>query len=375
MIDLFRPYVPKNAIEAVVDVLRGRNLTQGQKVEDFEKSFKEKFNVKSAVSMNSGTAALETAYELIGLKPGDEVITTPLTCTATNLPLVRMGVKLVWADILERSLCIDPEDVRRKITQRTRAVVQVHLGGLKADVGQVAYDDQGIPGKIHVVSDACQALGIFNGDYTCCSFQAIKHVTTVDGGMLVCNSLEEERKAKLVRWFGIDRTKRMPNTYDVYKTRKMTYDIEVPGTKRHMNDVSAAMGLVGLEHYREVLEHRRRLFRLYRHLLDKVDGIKVVDGAEIRDGKTYSDNYFENVYWLCTVLVERRDDFAKMMFEADVDVNLVHTRNDTYKIFGGGRADLPVMNRLESKYISLPLGMHVTEEDVHYICDKIKGGW
>lgn len=362
MIDLFKPYVPKDAVEAVSEVLRGSNLTQGQKVEDFEKTFKEKFKISTAVSLNSGTAALETAYELIGLKPGDEVITTPLTCTATNIPLVRMGVKLIWADILEDTLCIDPIDVRSKLTEKTRAVVQVHLGGVKADVGVLHTVNDGLPQEIPVVSDACQALGIFNGDYTCCSFQAIKHITTVDGGMLVCPKPESERKAKLLRWFGIDRTKRMPNTYDSYKTRKMTYDIEIAGYKRHMNDVSATLGLCGLSHYDSVANYRSKLFQMYKHKLNGIDGIKLVDG-------------YCNTHWLCTVLVERRDDFAKMMFEAGVDVNLVHTRNDTYKIFGGKRADLPVMNRIETKYISLPIGMHVSEDDVNYVCDKIKGGW
>ena len=142
----------------------------------------------------------------------------------------------------------------------------------------------------------------------------------------------------------------------------MTYDIEVAGTKRHMNDVTAVMGIVGLLHYQRVLHYRQGLFRLYKSLLFGVPGIQMVDGIN-------------NVAWLATVLVDKRDDFAKMLFEADIDCHIVQSRNDTYKIFGGKRADLPVMNELEDKYLSLPIGMHVSEEDVHYICSKIKGGW
>src|SRR5438045_981972 len=115
MIDLFHPYVTQEMREAVDEVLHSRFIGQGPKVDLFEKLFKEKFNLNYAVSLNSGTAALETAYDLIDLKPGDEVISTPLTCTATNLPLIRKGVKIVWADILKDTLCIDPEDVNRKI--------------------------------------------------------------------------------------------------------------------------------------------------------------------------------------------------------------------------------------------------------------------
>lgn len=358
MIDLFRPYVPKEAIEAVVDCMRDRFIGQGPRVDRFEKMFGQKFHQQGCVALNSGTAALETAYDLIGIKEGDEVISTPLTCTATNLLLLRRGAKIVWADILKDTLCIDPIDVRAKLTEKTKAIVQVHLGGIKADVGLV----NGINGAIPVVSDAAQALGIFNGDYTCCSFQAIKHITTGDGGMLVCPSPDEARQAKLMRWFGIDREKKIANNWQAYQHRKMTFDIEVAGTKRHMTDMAAAMGMVGLEDYEDVISHRGDLWATYATKLMNVPGIKVLDGPD-------------NTFWLATVMVDRRDDFARMMFEGDVDTNVVQVRNDIYKIFGGKRADLPVMNEVEEQYLSLPLGMHVTVEDVEYICDLIKKGW
>lgn len=362
MIDLFYPFVPKEAIEAVSDVLRTRWIGEGPKVKEFERDFRRKFGVKHAVSLNSGTSALDMAYELIGLKEGDEVISTPLTCTATNLELLRRGVKIIWADILESTLCIDPESVRSKINHKTKAIVQVHLGGIKADVGRCVKDYDGLPDPIPVVSDAAQALGIFNGDFTICSFQAIKHITTGDGGMLVTDNDKDAKKARLIRWFGIDREKKTNNNWQAYRERKMTFNIELLGTKRQMNDIAAAMGIVGLKYYDEVLDYRRRLFDIYRDRLSGLDGISLVDGEE-------------NKYWMCSVLVERRDDFAKMMFLNDVDVNTVHVRNDIYKIFGGRRADLPVMNRLEEKYICLPLNMNVTEEQVNFICDCIKAGW
>lgn len=353
MIDLFFPYIPKETIEAVNDTLRSRWIGQGPKVEQFEKEFCKLFNLEYAVSVSSGTAALETAYELIGLKKGDEVISTPLTCAATNLLLLRLGVNIIWADILKTTLCIDPLDVHTKLTPKTKAVVQVHLGGIKADVGKL---------HIPVVSDAAQALGIFTGDYTCCSFQAIKHITTGDGGMLVCSTERKRNEAKLLRWFGINRNKKIANNWQAYTQRKMTFDIEFPGTKRHMNDIAAGMGIIGLKHYYEIIDYRKQLFELYRERLKNIDGIILIDGPE-------------NTYWLLTILVERRDDFAKVLFEADIDTNVVQVRNDIYKIFGGKRQDLQVLNEIEHKYISLPLGMHITEDDVNYICDVIEKGW
>lgn len=353
MIDLFYPFVPDEAIGEVTETLKSRWIGQSHKVEAFEKRFGELFNLKYPVALNSGTASLETAYELIGLKEGDEVITTPFTCTATNIPLVRRGVRIVWADILPSTLNIDPVDVRNKMTSRTKAVVQVHVGGIGADVGNL-----GVP----VVSDACQALGIFTGDYTCCSFQAIKHITTGDGGMIVLNNPREYRRAKLMRWFGIDREVKEKNNWQCYKERKMIFDIEIPGFKFHMNDIAAGMGIAGLCYYDKIIAHRKKLFELYKKELEGVPDVTVIDGEP-------------NTYWLLTVLVNGRDDFSKMMFDKGVDVNIVHMRNDIYKIFGGKRQDLPVMDFMEDKYICLPLNMKVTEENVHYICNLIKRGW
>lgn len=353
MINLFEPTIFKDTIEAVTDVLRSRFIGQGPKVDEFEKEFEKFFDIKYAISVNSGTSALETAYDLIVLKEGDEVITPVLTCTATNLPLVRKGVKIIFADILKDTLCIDPVDVRSKITEKTKAVVQVHLGGIRADVGKL---------HIPVVSDAAQALGIFSGDITCNSFQAIKHIGTPDLGMIVLNSPEEAHKARLLRWFGIDRARKIANNWQAFHERKMTFDIELPGCKRQPNDVAAAMALIGLKHYHEILNHRRKIFNIYKKELQNIDGITLIDGQE-------------NVYWLCTLLVDRREDFAKMLFEADIDSNLVQVRNDIYRIFGGKRLDLPVMNAVEEKYISIPCGMNISEDDVQWICDVIRGGW
>lgn len=359
---MFNPYVTESVIDAVVETLRGKCITQGPKVEKFEKLFQDKFSLhERPVSLNSGTAALETAFEILNLQPGDEVITTPLTCTATNIPLLRRGVKIVWADI-GNDLCIDPDDIRRKITPKTKAIVAVHLGGLVSVAGGCSFftdPGDGVPMRIPVVSDAAQALGVFVGDYTCCSFQAIKHLTTVDGGMLVCPNYHTSQKAKLIRWFGIDRDNRSPETY---KSRKMTFDIECLGTKRHMNDVNASMGISGLKLYDTMKSYRANLFELYKILLKDIPGITLVDSPG-------------NVHWLTTVLVENRDGFAKLMYEKGIEVSMVHARNDIYRIFGGKREDLPMMNLLEDKYISLPLGMHVTDENVRYICSTIQGGW
>jgi dTDP-4-amino-4,6-dideoxygalactose transaminase len=349
MVDLFYPYVPPEAIEEVNETLLTKWIGQAGKVDLFEERFGEIFNLKYCISLNSGTSALETAYELLDLKEGDEVISTPLTCTATNIPLLHRGVKIVWADILPDTLCIDPLDVRRKLNEeKTKAVVQVHLGGIGANVGTL---------PVPVVSDACQALGIFTGTFTCNSFQAIKHITTGDGGMLICPNEDYYRKAKLLRWFGVDRNKKLEGD-DVYERRLMSIEPELVGHKRQMNDIQASLGLGGLKQYRFICEYRKMLFDLYKQNLP---GIKIVDG-EI------------NTYWAITILIDRRNDLARKLKENGVETNVLHARNDSYGIFGG-KADLPVLNELEFRYLSLPLHMNLKEGDIHYICSCIKKGW
>lgn len=350
MIDLFRPFVPNETAKALAEQLKTRWLGQGPKVNEFEREFRRKFGVKHCITMNSCTAALDTAYELIGLKKGDEVISTPFTCTATNLELLRRGIKIVWADILEETMCIDPLDVRSKITDKTKAIVQVHIGGIKADVGE---------SHIPVVSDAAQSLGFFNGDYTCCSFQAIKTISTPDGGALICDDDKDAKKAKLIRWFGIDREKKTNSGWQAYRERKMTFNIELMGTKRQWNDIAAIFGIEALKYYDKIIAHNNILFDIYRK---RLKGIKICDSKD-------------NLHWLVTVLVDKRNDLARKLYEHGIDTNVVHVRNDLYKIFGGKRQDLPTMNRIEHQYLCLPIGMHVTEEEVEGICSVIQEGW
>lgn len=344
MIYLFYPYLPKEAIDEVVDTLKSRWIGQGAKVDKFEQDFSKKFKQKYCVSVNSGSAALETAYELAGIASGDEVISTPLTCTATNIPLLRMGARIVWADINRDTLCLNRKDVLNKITKKTKAIVNVHLGGIESDLGSM---------PVPVISDAAQALGIFKGDYTCNSFQAIKHITTSDGGMLVVNKQSEYKKAKLMRWFGIDREKARRNGWQAYKNREMTFDIKILGYKRHMTDIAAGMGIAGLKHYDEVIAYRKKLFDLYKKALK----VQVIDGEK-------------NTYWLCTVLLNNRDVVAKKLWQNNIETNLVQIRNDVYKIFGG-RVKLPVMDEVEDKYLSLPLHMRVSTNDVLQISNII----
>ena len=240
-IPLFKVYMSKNASKKINKVLDSGFIGQGQKVDEFEKKLENLWQAKNVLTVNSGTSALSLAYHLIGLKKGDEVITTPITCLATNSPLLALSCKIVWADVDPLTGLIDPEDVKKKITKRTKAIVCVDWEGRPCDYD--ALKSFGIP----VVQDAAHSFMTYykgkhiansGGDYVCFSFQAIKHLTCIDGGVIKVPK-EQFDRAKLLRWYGFDR--------EGSSSFRCAQDVKECGFKYHMNDANAAVGIANLK--------------------------------------------------------------------------------------------------------------------------------
>jgi len=326
---------------AIRDVLKTRWWGQSKKCDEFEKEFGKKFGFKYVLALNSGSSALELAYHLIGVSKGDEVIVPVLTCTATNIPLLRLGAKIVFADI-DNNLTISFEDIERKISKKTKAIVVVNLGGLMVDPGIFKLAKRY---NIPVVVDAAQSLGIPepNGDYVCYSLQAVKHFSTGDGGVLICRNEKDYIRAKKLRWFGIDREKKIKADWQPYQKRHMTMDIEEAGYKMHMNDIAATMGLVGLKYSDDYLKHRIKIATIYNNIKYP----KIVGGS----------------FWLYGLLVEKRDELAEELLNAGIGTNMAHLRNDIFKVFGGKRLNLPNMNKLESMYLYIPIHTRMSIDD------------
>lgn len=362
---LFYPNIPKTAIEEVTKVLQSRWIGQGPRVAQFEKEFSERFaGHGSSLAVGSGTDALHLAYILAGLKEGDEVITPVFTCTATTIPFLYMGVKFRFADVDPETLNINVQHVRELVNEKTKAIVCVPYGGLPCDMDelQAIAKEYNIP----IIEDAAHALGAtYKGkkvgeisDFTMFSFQAIKHITTGDGGMLIIQNRELMPKAERIRWFGIDRSNKQKGNWE--------NDIWEVGYKYQMTDIGAAMGLAALHEFDQSLAHRQKLFQAYRRGLKGASGIKLI-GAEYTD-RTHAA-------WLCTSIVEKRVDFMKNLRDHKIESGQVHYRNDRYTVLGGRRDDLPNMDAIEDNYIVLPLHSHMTEENVNYVCEVIKRGW
>jgi perosamine synthetase len=338
-IKLFTPYVSWQAVWNVVKVLRSGQLAEGPQVKLFEKEFAKKFGTTEPITLNSGTAALELAYELAGIGPGDEVITPVLTCTATNLPLIHRGANIVFADT-DYDLNVDVEDVKRKITPRTKAVVFVHFGGSNRGLKELL--NICAENKIILIEDAAQAVGSeFWGkaDFTAMSFQAIKTLTSGDGGALFCKDPELDLKARRLRWFGYDRDK---------KQKEGDTDLIEAGYKYHMNDISAAIARGNLAVIDKIIKHRKAL------------------------AERYKSHGFTASIWFASLLAEDRTGLMKFLKDHGVDTGIYHYRNDKYTVFNNSKAKFPKMDEIDEKYMIFPLHHKVTLSDVDYIADLVK---
>jgi perosamine synthetase len=363
---LFHPHVPPAAADAVTRTLQTRWIGQGPQVEEFERRFAERFCPgRRAIAVSSGTSALHLAYVMAGIGEGDEVITPVFTCTATNIPLLYQRAVPVFADVQPDTLNIDPAHVRELVTARTRAIICVHYGGYPCDMDELhaIARERGIP----VIEDAAHALGAtYRGkaigsisEFTMFSFQAIKHLTTGDGGMVVCKTDAEAMLAARLRWFGIDRQAKLLSRWE--------NDIREVGYKYQMTDIAASMGLAGLLGFDETLAYRKKLLGRYCQGLRAIPGIEVV-GAD-------SDESREHAAWTCTILAERRPDLQRKLREAEIESDPVHFRNDQYTIFKRFRRDAPNMDRVEQRYLVLPLHTRMAEADVQRVCETIRSGW
>ena len=369
---LFHPFIAPEASAEVASTLSSRWIGEGPKVKLFEKKFSEMEGAGfPAIATGAGTDALHIAYKLCGLTADSEVIAPLFTCTATNIPLLHERVKIRFVDVMSDSLNMDASQIRGMINKKTKAIVCVHYGGLPCDLDELSAIEKeyGIP----VIQDGAHSLGLrWRGlpmshwsRYTMYSFQAIKHITTGDGGMLIINDTDASliEKAKRLRWFGIEREKKLGGVWG--------NDIKEIGYKYQMTDVAASIGLAALPHVNSVLQHRRNLLSIYEQRLRGVDGVRFFSGA------VTGEQGYEHGAWLCTILAEKRKDLQKLLYDQGIESNQVHYRNDRYSIFRESAVEdeYPNMDRIQNDYLVLPLHNKITVEDVHRICDLISKGW
>ena len=362
MIPLIKTNIPPRdiLIPELEKVLYSGYVAQGEKVEEFERAFEAYIGKGYSLSLNSGTAALHIALILAGVNPDDEVISTPLTAEPTNVAIKMAGAKIRYADIDYNTGNIDPVSVETKINGRTKAILVVDYAGTPVNVARLQVISSKY--KIPVIEDAAHALGSkFNGKlsgghfpFTVFSFQAIKHLTTIDGGILQIQNQEDYEKGKLIRWFGIDK-----------KLTRLENDIKFQGFKYHMNNVNATIGLIQLSGIKKIIETYISNGRYFDQALKNISGIELL--------KYYPES--EPSYWLYTLKVENRDDFIKKLAANDIMASELHKRSDSHTFLNDFNDGLPSMDRFYKKLVHIPCGWWVTAEDREKILRTIKEGW
>lgn len=370
-IPLFKVFMAEEVDKPLLRVLHSGYIGEGEEVASFEKALKDYFHTPYLTTLNNGTAGLHLAYHMALHQDGpktwynsneDEIISTPITCTATNEPIIANGAKIVWADVDPITGSIDPDDIERKITSKTRAITMVHWGGNPCDIDRI----NAIAKKhnLKVIEDGAHAMGMeYKGkmignhsDYTMISLQAIKHITSVDGGILMMKSEKDYERAKLLRWYGIDRT--------IREGIDLRCELDVPesGYKFHMNDVCAIIGHTNFNHVKEIVEAQRANAKYYYERFK--DCKNIICTPENPDGKS--------ACWLFTIHLNNRDEVMQKMKEEGIMTSKVHARNDTHSMFKDSyNPNLPGVESFNRTHLCIPVGWWVTEEDRKRIADLI----
>lgn len=285
-IPLAKPDIGKDEIQAVMETMRSGWVTQGEKVEEFEKSFAKYCGVKYGIAVSNGTAALHIALAALDIKRGDEVITTPLSCVATTNPIVYLNAKPVFVDVEPATLNLNPELIEKKITRKTKAILPVHVFGHPVDLDPLM--EVAEKHGLYVIEDAAQAHGArykgktvgSSGHVSCFSFYADKLITTVEGGMALTNDEELAEKMRLLRSFGMS------------KREKFYHPIL--GYNYKLSDIHAAIGLVQLRKLDNYIERKRANIE---YLRSKLNHSNLKLPVEL--------NYAFNVYYVCHILAEK----------------------------------------------------------------------
>jgi perosamine synthetase len=362
MIPLVKTLIPprEKLMPELEKVLYSGYVAQGEKVELFERSFEKYIGGGHALSVNSGTAALHVGLILAGVKQGDEVISTALTAEPTNVAIKMAGAKIRYADIDPNTGVLDPASIEANINESTKAIMLVDYAGIPVNVPEIKKLSAKF--NIPVIQDAAHALGSeFDGKkigshfpYTIFSFQAIKHLTTIDGGMLHLSSQDDYEKGKLIRWFGIDK-----------KFTRLDNNIAFQGYKYHMNNVNATIGLIQLEDIDSIINTYVENGQYLDQALKNIPGVELI--------KYYPGS--KPSYWLYTLKVEDREGFIRKMAENDFQASELHKRSDWHTYLNDFNSPLPKLDEFYSKMVHIPCGWWVTSEDRERMATVIKSGW
>lgn len=369
MIPYGRQWIDENDIEAVVEVLKSDYLTTGPIIEKFERKVADYVGAKYAVAVANGTAALHAACFAAGIKEGDEVITTPITFAASANCALYCGATPVFADINPRTCNIDVNEIRRKITSKTKAIIPVHFAGQPCEmdeIHQIAKEHQLI-----VIEDAAHALGAeYKGkrigglsDMTEFSFHPVKHITTGEGGMVTTNQKELYERLKLFRTHGITREERFMEKCDgpwYYEQTDLGYNYRI-------TDIQCALGISQLDKLPQFLERRKEIAKNYDRAFQGMEQIEL----------PLQQEGCENAYHLYVIRLKngKRKEIFEELRKAGIGVNVHYIpvyRHPYYQKHGYHKVSCPNAEKYYEECISLPIYPLLKKEEQQYVIEKVK---
>lgn len=358
MIPLHKVLIAGDALEKIGKTLHSGMITEADRVKEFEALLTEYFGVQ-VLTMNSCTSAIDMALHLIGVGDGDQIISTPMTCAASNTHAVLRKAKLIWCDVNKETGCAEPESIARLVTEKTKAIIVVDWGGRPVDCDAIR---QVLPRPIPIIQDAAHSFGALShgmpahatthsAEYVAWSFQAIKHLTTGDGGALKVPTDQIER-ARRLRWFGIDR--------DTKAKFRFLQDIKEAGFKYHMNDLTASLGIANLPFAKaSVYQHRENA----AFLLHTLGDCKKIELPPRDSGSSW---------WFFSLLMEKPFEFIDFAEKRGVAAGPVHGRNDHYTAHGKSDIPLPGVDYYMAHHVAIPCGWWLSQQDLEKIVEVVK---
>ncbi|MHC1731089.1 MAG: DegT/DnrJ/EryC1/StrS family aminotransferase [Bacteroidales bacterium] len=355
--------------DAVVETVRSKWISTGPKNAEFEKKFAEMLGAKHAVALSNCTVALHMSLLLNDIKPGDEVICPSLTFVATVNAIRYVNAIPVFADVKSmKDLTIDPDEIKKKITSRTRAIMIMHYGGFACDMKRIMTIAE--KHNIKVIEDACHGplseyegkkLGTF-GTFGCFSFFSNKNISTGEGGMIITNDDTLHEKAKLIRSHGMTSL-----SFDRAKGHSTEYDVIELGYNYRMDDIRASIGIVQLDKLENDLKIRAELRTYYEKQLEGIDDIIV----PFRGYKDFSSNYIFPIV-LKNSTVEKRNRVREHLAAAGIQTSVHYPAVHRFSIYREFAASLPITEYVADNLITLPMFSKLTFEQLDYICDTLK---
>lgn len=376
--ETFLPYgaqwLSEEEINEVVDSLKSDWITTGPKMRLFEEGFTNLTGAKHAIAVNSGTAALHISTSSIGIKPGDEVITTPLTFVASANCIVYRGGTPIFADIKKDTYNIDPNEIKKKITKKTKAIIPVHFAGQPCDmdeIGEIAQEN-----NLYVIEDAAHAIDAeYKGkkignisDLTNYSFHPVKNITTAEGGMVTTNNDELSDKLLMFRTHGISRdaVKRFGKSGGFY------YDMQYLGFRYNLSELHASLGIHQLNKLESFQKRRREIVKVYNRELQSIDEITI----------PFVKNDIKHSWHLYVIQIETknlkvdRDYIFKALREENIGVNVhyipVHYHSYYQEKFGLKKGILPNVEELFPRIISIPIFQKMSDDDIYDVINALE---